>query len=240
MGHISIVHGIIKLNDMESFQKVINEMKVDDNYPWIRAEMFNTQSIERPYYYDNPISTFGTTYKNLHGGVDWSQFILKFEYLLDKIDFDFARVRYETEFLGDFEFFWGKKWERLPDFYAREDLIEREKWFFGYGFRHMYGGLLTDEKPELPIDFEYPVKFNEGLKKLFNSMIDEFNQLPLNSKEYIENYLSHSFYGNDDSSLILTYLKLQDVIEYGWEYKKGFFIKRLREIKEVNSPYDSV
>ena len=240
MGCISIVYGMIKLNDIDSFQRTIHNIKPDENYPWLRAEMFNTNTIAHPHYYESPITTFGATYKNLEGGVDWSEFILKFEYLLDKVDFDYARIRLETEFLGDFEFFWGSKTGRQPEFYAKDDLIERDKWFFGYGFRHMFGGLIEDNKPNLPYDFKYPIEFDEDAKTNFNKMIPELNQIQLNTKKFFENHISHKILGNGNSHLILTYLKLNDVIEFGWEPKKGLFIKRLREIKMVNTPYDKV
>ncbi|KGK31701.1 hypothetical protein [Cellulophaga sp. E6(2014)] len=238
MGHISIVYGMIKLNDVKSFHKTILDMKPDENYPWIRTEMFNTKSIESPYYYENPITTFGTTYKNLSGGNDWSEFILKFEYLLDKIDFDYARIRFETEFLGDFEFFWGRKTGKSPEFYKKDDLIEQDKWFFGYGFRHMYGDLICKNTPDVPFDFKYPIEFDIDAKNSFNEIIPELNKIQINTKEYFDNQAR--ILKNDGSNLILTYLKLNEVIEYGWEFKKGFFLKRLKEIKKINTPYNAV
>ncbi len=240
MGHISVVYGIIKLNDVKSFHKTLLDMKPDENYPWIRAEMFNTNSVEHPYYYGNPITTFGTTYKNLSGGNDWSEFILKFEYILDKIDFEYARIRFETEFLGNFEFFWGRKTGRKPEFYNKDGLIEQKKWFFGYGVRHMYGGLICENEPELPYDFKYPIEFDEDIKNKFNQIIEELNQIPMSTERYFENHAKHIVFGNDHSNLILTYLKINEVIEYGWELKKGFFIKRLKEIKKINTPYNTI
>ncbi|WP_282117367.1 hypothetical protein [Cellulophaga baltica] len=237
MGHISVVYGMIKLNDVKSFHKAIQKMKPDENYPWIRAEMFNTNSIEYPYYYENPITTFGATYKNLSGGNDWSEFILKFEYLLGEIDFDYARIRFETEFLGDFEFFWGRKTGRKPEFYKNDDLIEQEKWFFGYGFRHMYGELICENTPDIPFDFKYPLEFDVDAKNNFNEIIPELNKIQVDTKEYFD---STRILKNDDSNLILTYLKLNEIIEYGWEAKKGFFLKRLKEIKKINTPYNTV
>lgn len=238
MGHLSVVYGIIKVNDLASFRETIGNMKPDENYPWIRAEMFNVNGIEHPYYYESPITTFGSTFKNLHGGVEWSQFILKFEYLLDKLDFDFARIRFETEFLGDFEFFWGQKKESLPDFYDKDDLIERDKWYFGFGFRNMYGGLIEESEPILPYDFKYPIEFDEDIKKGFNGIICELNEIEVNTTKYFPNYSVHKVFGNDNCQLILTYLSLNEIIEYGWDFKCGFFIKRLKEIKQILTPYN--
>lgn len=238
MGYITIVYGMIKLNDFKSFQNTIRNMKPDKNYPWIRAEMFNTNAITPPYYARTPITTFGTSYKNMHGSEDWSEFILKFEYLLDEIDFDYARIRFETEYLGDSEFFWGKKTGNKPEFYEREDLIEQRKWFFGYGFRNMWGSLIHKNESEFPFDFNYPIEFDKNIKNKFNEKIAELNQIPTHKKTYFENYTKHIVFGDVNSHLILTYLKINNIIEYGWELEKGFFIKRLKEIKKIDTPYN--
>ncbi|MGB3850440.1 MAG: hypothetical protein WA958_10775 [Tunicatimonas sp.] len=240
MGSVSVVYGMIKLNDSKSYQMIVKDLKTDKNYPWIRAEMFNLNSIEHPYFYESPIATFGTTYKNLSGGTEWSEFILKYEYLLDKLDFEYTRVRLETEFLGDFEFFWGKKTGRQTELYAKKDLIEREKWFFGYGFRQMFGGLITEGEPAIPFDFRYPIEFDKDIKYKFNKMISDLNQIQLKTKKYFKDYASHKVLGDDKSHLILTYLRLNKVIEYGWELENGFFITRLKEIKPIHTPYNVV
>jgi hypothetical protein len=238
MGSISIVHGIIKVEDLNLYKKVINSLNVDENYPWIRPEMWNLCGEERPYYYENPIATFGATYKNLDGGASWSEFILKFEHILSQVKFDFARVRLETEFMGDYEFFWGAKKNLEKEFYSREDLIECDKWFFGYGKRHMFGGL-EEEKPKLPAEFQYPIVFNQKIKEKFNAIVPELNNLGLNTKVYFTDYSRHNVFGNEHSHLILTYLKIHNIINYGWESKNGFYIERLEEINEINTPYNS-
>lgn len=125
-------------------------MPADDNYPWIRSEMFNVGSTETPYFYKNPIATFGATYKNLEDETSLSEFLQKFENILCKLDFDFARIRLETEFRGDFELFWGRKTGKQPEFYDNRGLSERELWFFGYGFRNMFGSLIQNRAPLQP------------------------------------------------------------------------------------------
>jgi hypothetical protein len=237
MGSISIVHGIIIVEDINLYKAVVNSLNVDENYPWIRPEMWNLCGEERPYYYENPIATFGATYKNLDGGVSWSEFILKFENILSQIKFDFARVRLETEFMGDYEFFWGAKKNLEIEFYPK-DLIECNKWFFGYGRRHMFGGL-SEEKPSLPFEFKYPIEFNQEIKERFNALIPELNKMELNTKVYFKDCTQHIVFGNDHSRLILTYLKIHKMIHYGWEHEKGLYIERLDEINEINTPYSS-
>lgn len=149
MGQISIVYGIIKINNIESFNTVIKALPADDEYPWIRPEMFNIGSTEPPYFYKSTIATFGATYKNLEDEISSAEFIHKFENILRDLDFDFARIRLETEFRGDFELFWGRKTGKQPKFYDNRGLLEHELWFFGYGFRNMFGSLIqhSEEPP---------------------------------------------------------------------------------------------
>lgn len=183
--------------------------------------MFHVGSTESPYFYGNPIASFAATYKGLEGGTSLSEFVLKFEYLIEAVDFKFARIRLDTEFLGDFEFFWGRKRGTEREFFRNEDLIEREKWFFGFGFRHMFGGLMDGAQPDVPYDFVYPIKFEEEIKNKFNQMVFELNQTPLATRTYFENFYNHSVWGNDHAHLILTYLKLNKVIKFGFERDRG-------------------
>ena len=234
MGSISIVHGIVKVTDVPLYNEVINALEIDENYPWIRPEFWNLCGEERPYFYEAPIATFGATYKNLDGGVSWSEFMLKFENILHQIKFDFARVRLETEYLGDFEFFWGAKNNLENEFYAREGLIECDKWFFGYGRRHMFGGL-EEEEPMLPFEFQYPVEFDLEIMARFNSIVPELNEMKRGEKTYFRNSTEHYVFGNDRSHLILTYLKINKIIRYGWDFDNGFYIERLEKIDEIHA-----
>ncbi|UZR96782.1 hypothetical protein [Chondrinema litorale] len=230
MGEISIVHGIIKVEDLDLYEKTVESMEIDENYPWIRPEMLNLCGDERPYYYESPIATFGATYKNLVGGTSWSEFILKFEYFLSKIKFDFARIRLETEFMGDYEFFWGGKRGVDNEFYAGKDLIEQDRWYFGYGVRNMFGGL-NEQEPKLPFDFQYPIEFDSKILEEFSFILPELNQLELKTKTFFENETRAKVLGNGNFHLILTYLKINKIIRFGWESEKGLFIERLKEIK---------
>ena len=236
MGSLSIVHGIIKVEDITLYKELVDSMDLDENFPWIRPEMFNICGDEWPYYYENPIVTFGATYKNLDGGISWSEFILKFEYILLQIKFDFARIRLETEFMGDYEFFWGAKRNVKNEFYSKGDLIESDQWFFGCDVRHL-SGELEEQDHKFPFGFQYPIEFNPQIKEEFNSILPELNQLELNKKTFFDNWSRHKVFGNDSSHLILTYLKANKVIRFGWDSGKGIFIERLKEIKKIKTPY---
>lgn len=235
MGEISIIHGIIMVEDVDLYKEAINAMDSDDNFPWVRPEMFNLCGEKWPYYYDTPVATFGATYKRLNGGVELSEFILKFEHFLQQIKFDFAKIRLETEFMGGFEFFWSIKRGNKDEFYAKKGLIESDKWFFGYGIRHMFG-MLEEQNPKPPIDFQYPIAFNPKVKEVFNSSLPELNQLDIETKVYINDCPKLKVvFGNDHAHLVLTYLKINKIIRFGWESEKGLYIERLKAIKALSS-----
>jgi hypothetical protein len=237
MGSISIVHGIVALKDITRYKTVIQTLDRDENYPWIRPEMWNLCGEERPYYYDHAIASFAASYKNLDGGIEWSEFILKFEHFLRQLDFDFARIRLETEFTGDYEFFWEAKKNAARESFKQDQLIECKKWFFGFGRRHMFGGLMEDA-PSQPMNFTYPVVFDPEILEKFNDILPELNALESGVKTYIEKSFSHPVFGNNHSHLILTYLKIRGLIRFGWDSTDGLYFVRLGFLDEIPSaPY---
>ena len=164
MGTQSIVYGRIllaadKLNSINKYSKTIKYIKTlkkDNSYPFIRTEMFSLGAKERPFFYDNSIITFGATYKSVE--YYWTDFIQKFENILRNIEFDTARIKLETEFLGSYDFFWKKKIEGTS-FDKKEKLIETDEWFFGYGDRCRWGHLnKKDDNPVFDFEgFKYPI-----------------------------------------------------------------------------------
>lgn len=113
--------------------------------------------MERPYYYQQPVIAFAADYKAIE--YDWNDFILKFEHLLRHIEFDTAKIEIETEFYGNYNFFWKSK--TGAELFKEEDaLIETEEWFFGFGHRNAWGHLREPLRPAhiFNIDFSYPVK----------------------------------------------------------------------------------
>ncbi len=70
MGHRSIVSGIIIIKNVTAYNNAISELTDNDNYPWVRSEMFHLGATQHPLYYENPIATFAATYKNLDGGTE--------------------------------------------------------------------------------------------------------------------------------------------------------------------------
>ncbi len=92
MGEISIVTGHILLNDIGTFRHALRTTKLDGTYPLILPEMFSVGASKQYAYYEHTIVSFAATYKNLEGGSGSLEFILKFEHLLNKVDFDLARI----------------------------------------------------------------------------------------------------------------------------------------------------
>lgn len=158
MGFQTIVHGRISLKgNFEKSRQYIRNLGDDKEYPWIRAEMFSWGAGESPYYYENPVISFGASYKQVED--EWENFILKFENILRNIEFETAKIQLETEILGTYNFFWKSK--TGPDTYQKnEKLIETAEWYFGYGHRHAYGILeepLTESQTYRLFHFNYPV-----------------------------------------------------------------------------------
>lgn len=158
MGFQTIVHGHICLKgNFENSRHYIRSLGEDNQYPCIRAEMFSLGASESPYYYKNPIISFGASYKQVEH--EWEFFILKFENILRNIEFETAKIQLETEILGTYNFFWMSK-TGTDKFEEKEKLIETDEWYFGYGHRHRFGILeepLTESHIYRLFYFNYPV-----------------------------------------------------------------------------------
>jgi hypothetical protein len=228
MGVQTIVHGRIELTgDFESTRDYIKSLSNDDKYPWIRTEMFSLGASERPYYYVEPIIGFAADYKGLE--YNWTSFIIKFENILRSIPFDTAKIQMETEFVGTYNFFWKSKTDRSKEFEENENLIETKDWFFGYGYRSRWG-LLDEELEErhvFNIDFDYPIKFDE---KTLTEFLNTTKPLKNGEIEYLKNKISNL----DKLHAILTYCFTHNMIDYGFQGGKGYWVKKLKEIEISN------
>lgn len=156
MGFQSIVHGrIIINNNLNSAREIIQNL---GNEEWMfRTEMFG-QGISNPTYYEDPVISFGATYKQIE--YHWTEFIQKFENILRQIDFDTAKIQLETEIMGTYNFFWKSKKQGKNNYDQDDKLIEVDEWFFGFGNRSRWGTLETDLLEEEIFtweDFKYPI-----------------------------------------------------------------------------------
>lgn len=236
MGMQSIIHGRIVLGkEHKKSIEIIQSLKEDDKYPWIRPKMFSVGEIESPYYYDEPVIAFAATYKYY----DWTTFAIKLECLLMKIDFVSVKMQLESEYEGHFNFFWKSK-DYEPNFEQKGKLIETDKWFFGVGHRDMWGYLLEDientDFPIQPFEFKYPIQFDERILSGVNSMINKIREIPIGKRINIEDYISDKGITRHDKIYpILTLLEWKEMINYGRTEKGGFWIEKLREIEKINT-----
>jgi hypothetical protein len=224
MGSQTIIHGRITLKgDVEASQKFVRELR-DNNYPKICTEMFSTGATERYSFYDEPVIAFAATYKSVED--DWDCFILKFEHLLRNIEFNTAKLQMETEYLGDYHFFWKSKTER-DSFEEKEKLIETPEWHFGYGYRSMWGTLDEEQDGEavFPFDFEYPVRPDETLFAELSRMAKAMELGNLPKTVFVNDHLSGEMQQSTKLYLSLTALCLQKEMEFGHETHKGYWMK---------------
>ncbi len=112
-------------------------------------------------YYEDPVITFGATYKQIE--YHWKEFIITFENILKQLHFDTAKIQLETEIVGTYNFFWKSKRNSTvkENFDEKDKMIETELWFFGFGNRDRWGLLESELLPSeiFKIDhFKYPVE----------------------------------------------------------------------------------
>ncbi|OAQ43512.1 hypothetical protein A5893_17145 [Pedobacter psychrophilus] len=180
------IYGAIKIDrDYANSIAFIKSLGEDKIYPFINTNMFGLGEYVRPFYYENMLITFGTTYKSFGLElIDWNLFILKMEHILRNIDFESAQFHFDSN-IGDFVFHWVNKNKVLPhwkdDYKNKEyNLIESEEFYFGFGDRGLttpYPARFEAELDELSVDeFSYPIKFQKTAVekvRLFNKRIKE-------------------------------------------------------------------
>jgi len=232
----SIIHGRIVLGkDPEKSIEIIQSLKEDDKYPWIRPKMFSIGETESPYYYDEPVIAFSGTYKYY----DLTSFVIKLECLLTKISFVSVKMQLESEFMGHFNFYWKSK-DYETTFEEKHRMVETKKWFFGVGHRDMWGFLLENiEKSKYsiqPMGFSYPIEFDENVLNAINNFIEKANVIPIGQRIDIEDYIKNeSITRNDKIYPILTLLEWKDLVNYGRNDKGGFWIEKLKKIEKINT-----
>lgn len=226
MGSQTIIHGRITLKgDVGASQEFIRGLR-ENVYPVISRDMFSSGATEPYSWYDEPVIAFAATYKGVED--DWDCFILKFEHILRHIGFNTAKLQMETEYLGDYHFFWKSKTEHTR-FEAKDGLIEMPEWYFGYGYRCMWGHLEErhDGLPSFPFEFEYPVQPDEGILAELLRLVKAMAQGNLPQTLFINDYLSQEMQQSPKLYLSLTALSLQKEIGFHYEPHKGFRIRNL-------------
>ena len=232
MGETTIIFGRISVNgDLKKAKRFIETFKDDNSYPWFRPEMFSFSSFEKPYYFREPIIGFASSYKNLEDSL--KDLIIKFEYLLENIDFSTAKLQMETEMFGTYDFFWKRKTQN-DKYDEKENLIETKNWFFGHGNRNVWGHLQQELEPRVfPFSYEYPIKFDEESLNDFYLIIDKSKNKSNQERIYFSEYIDKR---KCDSSLfhpILTYYEVRKLIECGYEAEKGYWLIKKNDILRI-------
>ncbi len=233
MGNQTIAHGRILINAAGKAKKYLSTLANDNLYPWVNREMFNLSYLDSKYFYDQHAIGFSATYKNLDGGVDLELFVLNIESILANLDFETAKIQIETEIMGTYDFFWLSK-NHSRHIEDKDMLIENKSWYFGMGHRNMWGQLLHELKePFFPYDFNYPIKFNEKIKKAFNLLLEETQDLGKGSVIYLKGYLPEKIIASDYLIPILMYFKIKRQIDF--TYKDGLpnSIVKLKDMEKV-------
>lgn len=224
MGSQTIIHGRITLKgDIEASQDFIRRLK-ENAYPEISRDMFSLGATGYYSWYDEPVIAFAATYKSVED--DWDCFILKFEHILRHIGFNTAKLQMETEYLGDYHFFWKSKTEHTR-FEAKDQFIEMPEWYFGYGYRNMWGHPEDghDGIPSFPFEFAYPVRPDKGVLTKLLQIVHAMEQGNLPQTLFINDYLSPEMQHAPGLYLCLTALLLQTGITFRYEAGKGFWIR---------------
>lgn len=224
MGSQTIIHGRITLKgDIEAAQKFVRELR-DDNYPKICTEMFSIGATEYYSFYEEPVIAFAATYKSVED--DWDCFILKFEHLLRNIEFDTAKLQMETEYFGDYHFFWKSKTEHTR-FEEKDKFIEMPEWFFGYGYRCVWGILEKgqDGAASFPFKFEYPVRPDEEILGELLRIAQAMEQGNLPQTVFINDHLTPEMQQAPKLYPSLTALCLRERVTFGYETDKGYWMR---------------
>ena len=165
------IYGIIKINeDYDKSVRYLKSLGKDKTFPFINSNMFSYGDYEIPYYYADMVLGFAATYKYFGLDLeDWNLFIFKIEQILKEIDFESAQFHCDGA-LGSYTLYWEKA-PRLSylsfgseeEYMEKLKLVKHENWYFGFGKRCVFTGLLDDTyhyrdlRTHGNIGFTYPV-----------------------------------------------------------------------------------
>ncbi len=113
MGHESIITGHIccpgwRVTDSTLLQRhnleVIYGLPSEDQWPFLTKGMFGTANNLKPSsgLYRTQIIHFGGSFKQIE--LDWPDWLIKFEKVLDELFWEEAFISLETELLGNYEY----------------------------------------------------------------------------------------------------------------------------------------
>ncbi|MDY0089548.1 MAG: hypothetical protein RBR78_04195 [Flavobacteriaceae bacterium] len=115
MHEYTSIYGYIKIypsSRLDSYSKAVDFIKSlgkDESYPFINSNMFSFGDCEIPYYYEDIMLGFASTYKYFGYELkDWNRFVLKIENILRNIDFENAQFHIDSAW-GEFTMYWQSK-----------------------------------------------------------------------------------------------------------------------------------
>src|SRR3569833_4292 len=213
------VYGAIKIDrDYANSAAFIRSIGEGDGFPFITTNMFGLGDYARPYYYENMLITFGTTYKYFGLDlIDWNIFILKIENILRNIDFESAKFHVDGS-INDCVLYWANKQKHHVGDY-RDDkykLIETDDIIFGFGNRTL--DIARPDKryekayDEISIDgFSYPIKFSEDAYQKVRTFNERMKDFQIGSRVIFKDIVGEDF---DDRIYEIFYdLKLKGIYE---------------------------
>lgn len=213
MGFQSFVFGRILIeNSIDDNKNIIQQLDTVQAFPWIYKEMFHF--CEHETLVGGMIITFGATYKELEA--DLNCWIMKFEDILQSLDFNSAKIQIETELFGTWDLFWKSKkyWYGTEPKYEEFKLISCDKWYFGFGKRSMWGTLESLDSEDFLTDV--PFRIVEMDKTLLSNILFDDNKFTF--QRIISDKIEHV--NNKRLSEIITYLKIKKKVEWEDGYYK--------------------
>ncbi len=201
--------------------------------------MFNHGEIESPYFYEEPVIAFAATYKYY----DIPSFLIKWECILMRIDFFSAKIQIESEHEGQFEFFWKSK-DQTSHFYEKDKMIETDQWYFGIGYRDMWGFLLEDLTTSKSLfhdlGFTYPIQFDKYALNQLNSMILRIKEVSMQKVIDIEDFFKDKgLIRSNKIYILLLLLEWKRFIDFGRKKNGGYWIKKLKNSEKITKDAQS-
>jgi hypothetical protein len=216
---LSTVYGRIVIDGkLDEAKRIINSFDFGDSYPYIQKEMFNTGWSDNPWQYESQIIGFSVCYKRVEE--HWSSFIIKFETLIEKLEyFDSALINLETFYYGTYNFKWLKTDKFITDITGKE----RVEWDLQIGHDGDFENYESkiQEGKIFNIGLTYPIDYSKPIQKMVQDLIQTKNG---NKKVYLNDHLESSILNSNELDNILTFLEINDNLRCGYENGKGKWI----------------
>ena len=161
-----------------------------DGYATLTREMFCQNKLKGKMSW---VVGFSRSYKNVESR--WKNWMDEFENLLRSLKWRSAMVLLETEMFGTHQFTWMAKYhpngQKVENQY---DLIEKDDWYFGKGFRNFWG------MPQLKFGFEEIGDEIRTVKSIIDSIDQSIKGKPARFKIFENSDGSLKLLGSSDGT----------------------------------------